>query len=341
MKTKKSLIFKGDAARLFDSRPWIAHLYVTDQCNLDCHYCNEYDNNIPHPPLDDLKTWLDKIRSLGVTRLGLQGGEPLLHPNIVAVVHHAKNILGFSKVGLTTNAFRLTQPMLQALGEAGLDSMQISVDRMTPIPSTRKSLKSVAHKIDWFADSPIRVQVSGVLSHETVEEAYQVMDTVLAKGERVRAHLIHDDLVNKRTLRLDLAQDELLAFMDHQLERKRRGDAVQSSRTLLGYQRGLILGDQAEWECVAGYKYFFVSAQGKFWLCSQRRTDRNIMDMEVADFLEYKYPKDCQPGCGVYCIVDTSMAINQPWRYLGREAGGILRSHGHRLVHRQQTKATE
>ena len=41
----------GTARRLLDRRPWAAHLYVTEQCNLDCHYCNEYDNSIPHPPL--------------------------------------------------------------------------------------------------------------------------------------------------------------------------------------------------------------------------------------------------------------------------------------------------
>ena len=64
-------------ARVFDTKPWVAHLYVTEQCNLDCHYCNEFNNSIPHPVLADLKKWMDHIRKLGVMRLGLQGGEPL------------------------------------------------------------------------------------------------------------------------------------------------------------------------------------------------------------------------------------------------------------------------
>src|SRR5438094_10597258 len=59
--------------RVFDTKPWSAHLYVTEQCNLDCHYCNEFNNSIPHPALADLKKWMDHIRKLGVMRLGLQG----------------------------------------------------------------------------------------------------------------------------------------------------------------------------------------------------------------------------------------------------------------------------
>ena len=83
--------------RALDRKPWVAHLYVTDQCNLDCHYCNEYDNSVPHPPTTDLRRWMDKIRQLGVARLGLQGGEPLKHPDIAELVRYAKS-LGFYRI---------------------------------------------------------------------------------------------------------------------------------------------------------------------------------------------------------------------------------------------------
>ena len=46
---KEPMIGFQQVLRVFDNRPWAAHLYVTEQCNLDCHYCNEYDNSIPHP----------------------------------------------------------------------------------------------------------------------------------------------------------------------------------------------------------------------------------------------------------------------------------------------------
>ena len=143
--------------RVFDTKPWAAHLYVTEQCNLDCHYCNEFNNSIPHPALADLKKWMDHMRKLGVMRLGLQGGEPLKHPDIVEVVRYAKSI-GFRKVSMSTNGFLLNRQLLADLEGAGLDKLQISVDRMTPIASTRKAMKSIVHKLDWFKDSKIKLQ---------------------------------------------------------------------------------------------------------------------------------------------------------------------------------------
>ena len=185
--------------RVFDSKPWVAHLYVTEQCNLDCHYCNEYDNSIPHPAVADLKKWMDHIRALGVARIGFQGGEPLKHPDIVELVGYAKS-LGFCSVSMSTNGFLLTRELLTDLEGAGLDQLQISVDRMTPIASTRKSMQSILHKLDWFKDSKIRLNVSGVLFKETLDEMGQVIDTCLDRGIPVHARVIHDDLVHDRAL---------------------------------------------------------------------------------------------------------------------------------------------
>src|ERR1700758_5457885 len=64
------------AKRLKDRKPLQCSLYVTDQCNLDCAYCTEYDNSRPHPNIDDLKKWVRKIRELGMMRIALVGGEP-------------------------------------------------------------------------------------------------------------------------------------------------------------------------------------------------------------------------------------------------------------------------
>src|SRR4029079_188068 len=63
------------AKRLRDRKPLQCSLYVTDQCNLDCAYCTEYDNSRPHPSIDDLKKWVRKIRELGTMRIALVGGE--------------------------------------------------------------------------------------------------------------------------------------------------------------------------------------------------------------------------------------------------------------------------
>ena len=318
------------APRVFDTKPWAAHLYVTEQCNLDCHYCNEFNNSIRHPALADLKKWMDHIRKLGVMRLGLQGGEPLKHPDIVEVVRYAKS-LGFRKVSMSTNGFLLNRQLLADLEGAGLDGLQISVDRMTPIASTRKAMKSIVHKLDWFKDSKIKPQVSGVLFKETLDEMGQVIDTCLDLGIPVHARVVHDDLVHDRALRDASASEPLLRFLDHQEKLKRSGEKIHSSWNLLTYQKKMLRQEPVEWTCIAGYKYFFVSATGKFWLCSQVRTERNILDITRKDLLSYNRKKDCQAGCGVYCTAETSLAVSHPLRYAGREVAGMLASRMSRI----------
>ncbi len=318
------------ARRLLDRKPWAAHLYVTDRCNLDCHYCNEYDNSVPHPPLSDLKRWMDKIRELGVVRIGLQGGEPLMHPDIVEIVLHARR-LGFAPVSMATNAFPLSRDLLRDLGEAGLHKMNISVDRMTPIESTRKSLKTVVDKLDWFSGSPIGLSVSGVLTSDTIMEMTQVVEVCLRKGIPVHARVVHDDLVNGRKLREKVSTEALLGFLEHEEELKRRGEKIHTSWAILEYQKKMLRQEPQEWTCVAGYKYFFVSARGKFWLCSQVRTNRNILDVTPADLQVFDRKKNCQSVCGVYCTVDTSFAVHRPFTYAWKEARGRLSGRLHRL----------
>jgi MoaA/NifB/PqqE/SkfB family radical SAM enzyme len=311
--------------RVFDTKPWAAHLYVTDQCNLDCHYCNEFNNSIPHPTLANLKRWMDHIRKLGVMRLGLQGGEPLSHPGIVEIVRYAKS-LGFCKVSMSTNGFLLNHQLLADLETAGLDELQISVDRMTPIASTRKSMKSIVHKLDWFKDSKIKLNVSGVLFKETLDEMGQVIDTCLDLGIRVHARVVHNDLVHDRALRDASATEPLLRFLEYQEKLKLSGQKIHSSWNLLGYQKKMLRQEPVEWTCIAGYKYVFVSATGKFWLCSQVRTEKHILEITREDLLSYNRKKSCQAGCGVYCTAEASLAVSHPLHFVGREVAGMLAS---------------
>jgi MoaA/NifB/PqqE/SkfB family radical SAM enzyme len=310
--------------RIFDRKPWVAHLYLTERCNLDCHYCNEFDNGVPHPQAAELKQWMKKIRELGVARLGLQGGEPLKHPDIAELVRYAKS-LGFYKVSMSSNAFLLTRELLRDLEKAGLDSFHISVDRMTPIASTRKSMKSVLHKLEWFADSPIKMNVSGVLFRESLDEVGAVIDTSLDRDIAVQARAVHDDLIAHRTLRDANSTAAILRLVEQQEQLKKNGAKIHTNWNIIRYQKAMLRQEPMEWTCTAGYKYFYVSAKGKFWLCNQVRTEKHILDVTREELLSYNTKKPCQANCGVYCIVDTSHKVNNPLRYFAGDAAGALR----------------
>src|SRR5207253_1350389 len=297
--------------RIFDRKPLQCSLYLTDKCNLDCSYCTEYDNSKPHPKLEDLKLWIRKIRDLGTMRIALVGGEPLLHPDVVEIVRYCRE-LGFA-TSLTTNGFLLTRKLLKKLEEAGLQVMQISVDRMTPSAITKKSFKTILPKLDYFNDSKISLHITGVICADTLPESQAVLETGLSRGIPTEVRLVHADPLNR--FRVDRgSREELERFIDSMIERKRRGEKIHTSEAILNYQRSLLRDEHVDWTCMAGYKLFFVSAQGKFWICSMVHTDKHIMDVTLDDLYANYRKKSCQKGCGVYCAVSASLLVEKPAR---------------------------
>ena len=316
--------------REFDTKPIACHLYVTDQCNLDCFYCTEYDNRVPHPSLEDLKKWIRKIKELGCIRIGLQGGEPLLHPDIVRIVQYCK-ALDLSP-SMATNGFMLTPTLIQDLENAGLDSMQISVDRMTPIPSTRKSLKTIIPKLEALKKSKLPFSISGVLFKETLIEARQMLDYGLSHGIPTHFRLVHAE--PNGHFGVDPGEkDALKSLINFQMQEKKKGRKVHTSWHILKYQNALLDGRNVDWTCIAGYKYFFVSSQGKFWLCSSNRQPNiDIMDVTSELLKSYFHKKECQEGCGVYCIISESLANNNPVKFGISEAWDHLQAKSTRLL---------
>src|SRR3954467_8266281 len=199
------------AKRLVDRKPLQCSLYVTDQCNLDCAYCTEYDNSRPHPSIDDLKKWVRKIRELGTMRIALVGGEPLVHPNIVELVRYCRE-LGFA-TSLTTNGFLLTRKLVGELENAGLQVMQISVDRMTPSAITKKSFKTILPKLDYFKDSKVSLHITGVICQDTLPESKAVLETGMARGFPTEVRLVHADPLSRFRVARG-SKEELVEFIE-------------------------------------------------------------------------------------------------------------------------------
>ena len=306
------------AKRVFDRKPFASHLYVTDQCNLDCHYCSEYDNSVPHPELNDLLRWSSKARELGCLHMGLQGGEPLLYPGVCDVVAHCKG-LGMT-VSLSTNGFPITAELVAELERCGLDTLQISVDRMNPTASTRKSLKTIRPKLAHLVDCRFDVQVAGVLFVDTLPECRDVLEEGLERGFSSHFRVIHPDPKQEYLVPMG-DKKQLEAFVDEMMCRKARGEGIHSSWAILDYQKRMLRGEAVDWTCIAGYKYFFISAQGKFWPCSMYRTDIDIMDVTPELLRSYYFKKDCQTNCGVYCVVSSSLLYQNPAKFLIGELG--------------------
>ena len=148
---------------------------VIDSCNLNCYYCNPCDNNEHCHALNILsvKEVLCIVRAatrLGIKHFRLTGGEPLLHPQIDEMVSQIKKIPGVRSVSLTTNAVLLAQHAKQ-LKEAGIDSINVSLDTIDASEYEHITKKTLLHKVEHGIDAAIecgiRVKINVVLTPQT------------------------------------------------------------------------------------------------------------------------------------------------------------------------------
>lgn len=107
---------------------------VTDRCNLRCIYCmpEKGISCVTHEDIlrfDEIKQICSAAAKLGISRIKLTGGEPLVRKGIPSLVEMLKNSPGIEQVTLTTNG-TLLENQLNALVSAGLDAVNISIDTL-------------------------------------------------------------------------------------------------------------------------------------------------------------------------------------------------------------------
>jgi cyclic pyranopterin phosphate synthase len=109
---------------------------VTDRCNLRCVYCMppEGINLAPHWQILSYEEITKVIRAasdLGVSKVRLTGGEPLVRPHLVELVKMIKDLGTVDDLALTTNGLLLSR-YARALKDAGLDRVNVSLDTLKP-----------------------------------------------------------------------------------------------------------------------------------------------------------------------------------------------------------------
>ena len=110
-------------------------LSVTELCNLRCRYCmpaegvckKEHDEMLTE---EEIVLAVETAAELGVTKLRITGGEPLVKKNIVSICERTAAVPGIREVCITTNGTRLPE-LARPLREAGVRRLNISLDTLS------------------------------------------------------------------------------------------------------------------------------------------------------------------------------------------------------------------
>lgn len=109
---------------------------VTDRCNLRCRYCTPAEGVtlLPQDKILSYEEILDVVveaAALGVTKVRLTGGEPLVRRDIVRLVQMLAGVEGIKDLCMSTNGI-LLQEYSQPLADAGLQRVNVSLDAISP-----------------------------------------------------------------------------------------------------------------------------------------------------------------------------------------------------------------
>lgn len=107
---------------------------VTQRCNLRCPYCHkegETGNPATEMSMDEILRMTRIGVDLGIERVKLTGGEPLIRPDILGIVDGIAKMQGVKDLSLTTNG-TLLGPIAEDLRRSGLDRLNVSVPTLVP-----------------------------------------------------------------------------------------------------------------------------------------------------------------------------------------------------------------
>lgn len=182
--------------------PLFATLAVTYRCNYRCEMCDLPQRAGRDPDLRTLRQRIDTLAARGALALGITGGEPLLHPDLSAIIEHAhaRGML----VHLNTNGSRLTAQRAAALAAAPLHSINISLDGaragthdpLRGVPGSFAEIEaSVRALLAARRGSQPRVGLVMAVSRENFDEIPEFVARARILGVDTAGFLPHHDFV--------------------------------------------------------------------------------------------------------------------------------------------------
>jgi MoaA/NifB/PqqE/SkfB family radical SAM enzyme len=283
--------------------PLLVHIVPIRRCNIDCGYCNEYDKVSNPVPTDAMLARIDKLASLETSVIAFSGGEPMLHPDLDLLI---RRIRERGKIaGLITNGYLLSPKRIQALNQAGLDYLQISIDNVEPDDVSKKSLRLLDRKLQWLAEhAHFDVNINSVVGGgiKNPEDARTINRRARELGFSTSIGIIHDG----SGLLKPLGPTERAVFDDvMRLIDGRRQVLKNLYSGIRSFQTNLADGKPNAWRCRAGARYLYICEDGLVHWCSQQRGCPGVplATYSLADIRrEFLAPKWCAPLCTIGCV---------------------------------------
>lgn len=162
---------------------------ITRRCNLTCPHCYTAapTKDFPEMTTRECKDIIDALSTMGTTLIGWTGGEPLLRNDLEDLMDYARE-KGKIRSGITTNGVLLDEKRARSLKQAGLESLQISLDGTTPEKNYRmrrasdEEFRKVIEAIRICASLDVKLHIAMVLGKENLADGWEMLKLAHREG---------------------------------------------------------------------------------------------------------------------------------------------------------------
>ncbi|MCT6924161.1 GTP 3',8-cyclase MoaA [Metasolibacillus sp.] len=189
---------------------------VTDRCNFRCQYCMPaeiFGPDYAFLPSDKILSFEEIERvvkifvALGVKKVRITGGEPLLRRDLPTLIERLHQIQGVEDIALTTNG-TLLKKYAQALAQAGLSRVSVSLDsldeqRFAEMNGQRGKVVTVLEGIEKAVEAGLAVKINMVVQKGKNEQDIAEMARFFKEKQHILRFIEYMDVGNSNGWRLD------------------------------------------------------------------------------------------------------------------------------------------
>jgi MoaA/NifB/PqqE/SkfB family radical SAM enzyme len=261
-------------------RPIISYLFTDWKCNIDCHYCFQFDNKGGRMSLETAKSSINWLKTLGCRVIPIMGGEPLIRKDFILDVIKYGCQEGFFMY-LPTNGYLMTEEYIDAIGKAGVAAINLAVDCIEPKPGLPKALMAIEPQFRYLVQ---RQEEYGYLLFLNINITSRNIKDVKLLTEIAHDNRIGTDYhINEQPqLVVDVNHykhrgdglyikpeqyDEIDQLLDWIIQKNRQGYTMVNSIPHLALMKGLMRGNPVRWSCRAGHNGMLIRPDGTLSPC--------------------------------------------------------------------------
>jgi MoaA/NifB/PqqE/SkfB family radical SAM enzyme len=292
---------------LEEGGPGFCQFAINNACNARCAFCGFALDKLPredwkYVSRESAVEAVEILSRHGVRYLEIDGGEPLLHPDLEDIVRRASALK--MKVLLVTNGFLLQEKIIRRLAEVGVNGFIISIDAATAeqheanrgLPGLCVRIREANRIISSLnLTSTASTTMSRLVDYHALPDFLESLNFSSVTFSYPLTALRSNYLGYAQSDLIDFSSEELVGAFEKVKQMKKRFPVVNPMPSLQEMIRFLRKEEQ-RYPCLGGYKYFYLDWNLDLWRCYN-------WEKPMCSIFEFDGSQRVRDGCTL-CMID-------------------------------------